>query len=150
MRGPHPQNHVKLQLCGHVTNQNILSSLSQERKPINVAVWWHTTCHVTPRSHRLVTTILFADNVALFNIKHNVYRNSCFPSTIIDWNNLDSNLRNSENVGIFKSSILKLINNCCSLKGMRLMTRLRLEFSHLREHRFKDNPAVGSVHLFHF
>ena len=93
---------------------------------------------------------LFADNVALFNIKHNVYRNSCFPSTIIDWNNLDSNLCNSKNVGIFKSSILKLINNCCNLKGIRLMTRLRLEFSHLREHRFKYNPAVGSVHLFHF
>ena len=29
--------------------------------------------------------------------------------------------------------------NCCNLKGIRLITRLQLELSHLREHKFKYN-----------
>ena len=58
----------------------------------------------------------------------------------------DPKLRNSENFGIFKNNILKFIRpkpnsffNCCNLKGIRLITRLRLELSHLREHKFKYN-----------
>ena len=85
-----------------------------------------------------------ADNIPLFNIKHIFYKNSFFPSSIIEWNNLDPNLRNLENFGIFRNNILKFIRpkpnsffNCCNLKGIRLITRLRLELSHLREHKFK-------------
>ena len=50
-----------------------------------------------------------ADNIPRFNIKHNFYENSFFPSSFIEWNNLDPNLRNSENFGIFKNNILKFI-----------------------------------------
>ena len=53
---------------------------------------------------------------------------------------------NSGNFGNFKNNILKFIRpksnsffNCCNLKGIRLITRLRLELSHLREHKFKYN-----------
>ena len=72
--------------------------------------------------------------------------NYFFPSSIIEWNNLDPKLRNSENFRVFKNNILKFIRpkpngffNCCNLKGIRLITRLRLELSHLREHKFKYN-----------
>ena len=44
-----------------------------------------------------------AENIPLFNIKHNFYKNSFFPSSIIEWNNLDPKLCNSENFGIFKN-----------------------------------------------
>ena len=37
-----------------------------------------------------------ADNISLFNVRHNFYKNPFFRSTIIEWNNLDFNLRNSE------------------------------------------------------
>ena len=87
-----------------------------------------------------------AENIPLFNIKHNFYKNYFFPSSIIEWDNLDLKLRNSENFGNFKNNILKFIRpkpnsffNCCNLKGIRLITRLRLELSHLREHKFKYN-----------
>ena len=87
-----------------------------------------------------------AENIPLFNIKHNFYKNSFFPSSIIEWNNLDPKLRNSENLSTFKNNVLKFIRpkpnsffNCCNLKGIRLITRLRLELSHLREHKFKYN-----------
>ena len=66
--------------------------------------------------------------------------------SIIEWNNLDPKLRNSENFGIFKNNILKFIRPkpnsffiCCNLKCIRLITRLRLELSLLREHKFKYN-----------
>ena len=87
-----------------------------------------------------------ADNIPLFNIRHNFYKNSFFPSSIIEWNNLDRNLDNSGNVGVFKNNIRKFIRpnsnsffNCCNLKGITLTTRLRLELSHLFEHKFKFN-----------
>ena len=80
------------------------------------------------------------------NIKHNFYKNSFFPSSIIEWNNLDPKLRNSENLSTFKNNFLKFIRpepnsffNCCNLKGIRLITRLRLELSHLSEDKFKYN-----------
>ena len=82
----------------------------------------------------------------LFLISSTTYKNSFFPSSIIEWNNLDPKLRNSENFGNFKNNILTFIrpkpnslSNCCNLKGIRLITRLRLELSHLREHKFKYN-----------
>ena len=85
-----------------------------------------------------------AENIPLFNINHNFHRNSFFPSSIIEWNNLDPKLRNSGNFGNFKNDILKFIRpkpnsffNCSNLKGIRLITRL--ESSHLREHKFKYN-----------
>ena len=74
------------------------------------------------------------------------YKNSFFPSTIIEWNKLDSYLRNSESFGIFKNNILKFIRlkpnrflNCCNLTGIKLITQLRLNLSHLREHKFNYN-----------
>ena len=87
-----------------------------------------------------------AENIPLFNIKHNCYKKSFFPSSIIEWNNLDPKLCNSENFGIFKNNILRFIRpkpnsffNSCNLQWIRLITRLRLELSYLRELKFKYN-----------
>ena len=87
-----------------------------------------------------------AGNIPLFHIKHNFCKNSFFPSSIMECNKLDPNLHNSKNLGIFKNNIVKFIRpkrnsfyNCCNFKGIRLITRLRLEFNHLREHKFKYN-----------
>ena len=87
-----------------------------------------------------------AESIPLFNIKHNFDKNYFFPSSIIEWNNLDAKLRNSENFDNFKNNILKFIRpkpnsffTCCNLKGIRLIKRLWLELSHLREHKFKYN-----------
>ena len=83
-------------------------------------------------------------NIPLVNTKHNFFKNSFFPSTIIEWNNLDPHLRKSENFSVFKSNILKFIRpspnsvyNCHNPRGICLITRLRLGLSHLREHKFE-------------
>ena len=47
-----------------------------------------------------------ADNINLFNIRHNFYKNCFFSSTIIEWNNLDCNFWSSKIFGIFMGNIL--------------------------------------------
>ena len=83
-------------------------------------------------------------NIPLVNTKYNVFKNYLFTSTIIQWNNVDPHLRRSENFSVFKRNILKFIRpspnsvyNCHNLRGICLITRLRLGLRHLREHKFK-------------
>ena len=72
--------------------------------------------------------------------------NIIFSKTLIEWNKPDPAIRNSESLGIFKSNILKFFRptprgffNCHNHKGIRLMTRLRLRLSRLRERKFSHN-----------
>ena len=84
-------------------------------------------------------------NIPLIKTKHNFFKNSFFPSAIIEWNNLDPNLRNSNSISVFKEKILNFIrpspNSVFDIrnpKGIKLITRLRLDLSHLRKHKFKQ------------
>ena len=68
------------------------------------------------------------NNIPQFKVKHNFFQNIC----------------NSENLNIFKKKLLKFIRpsgnsvfRCHNPKGIKLLTRLRLGLSHLREHKFK-------------
>ena len=74
------------------------------------------------------------------------FKNSFFPSTVIESNNLDKSIRRSESLALFKKSILQFIQpipnrtfNCHNPTGIKLITRLRLSLSHLRDHKFKHN-----------
>ena len=49
------------------------------------------------------------DKLPHFKVKHNYFKNYFFPSTVIEWNKLDSNIRNAESLTNFKSKILKFI-----------------------------------------
>ena len=48
-------------------------------------------------------------NISLIRTKHNFFKNPFFPSAIIEWNNLDPNLRNSKSISVFKEKILNFI-----------------------------------------
>ena len=85
-------------------------------------------------------------NIPFLKTRHTFLKNSFFPSTIIEWNKLDHNIRNSSSFNIFRKSILKFIRpsanslfNCHNPKGIKFITRLRLGLSHLREHKFKHS-----------
>ena len=85
-------------------------------------------------------------NIPSLSFKHNFFKNTFFPTTILEWNKLDPSLRNSTSYNIFKNSILKFIrpshNNifqCHNPKGIKLVTRLKLGLSHLQEHTFKHS-----------
>ena len=87
-----------------------------------------------------------ANNIPLLKVKHNFFRTSFLPSAVIEWNKLDLKIGNSESLNIFKKTLLNFIRPsgstafiCHNPKGVKLLTRLRLGLSHLREHKFKHS-----------
>ena len=87
-----------------------------------------------------------AANVPRIISKHNFFKNSYFPSTIIEWNKLDQDIRNAESYALFRKHLLSFIRpeannifNVHNAKGIKLLTRLRVGFSHLKEHKFRHN-----------
>ena len=89
----------------------------------------------------------------LFNVKHEYSKNSFFHSTITEWNNLDSNIRNSESLALYKKRILTFIRpsanstlHCHNSNGLKLIASLRLGLSHLLFHNFKYTFCIcGTV-----
>ena len=78
------------------------------------------------------------DDVPYFNIRHNFFKNSCFSSSVIEWNKLDSRVWKVKSFTDFKKNILSFIRpkansvfNCNSPKELKFVTRLRLGLSHL-------------------
>ena len=76
------------------------------------------------------------------------YRSSFFPYCIIEWNKLNSSIRDLPSVSLFKNEILKSLRpkgnsifHVSDNKGVVLLNRLRVGFSHLREHKFRHNFA---------
>ena len=70
------------------------------------------------------------------------FKNTFFPYCLNEWSNLTAEIRNSKSVGAFKKSIKceKKENSIFSIYdplGVKLLTRLRLQFSHLNEYKFK-------------
>ena len=69
-----------------------------------------------------------------------------FPSTIIEWNKLDWEIKNYESIVTFKKRIVSFIRpyanttfNCHNPRGIKLLSWLRLGLSHLREHKCKQS-----------
>ena len=96
------------------------------------------------------------NNIPLLKVKHSFLLNPFFPSAVIEWNKLDLNIPNSESLNIFKKTLLNFtrpsgsnVFNFHNLKGVKLLTRLRLGLSHLHEHKYKHrfqdslNPICG-------
>ena len=82
------------------------------------------------------------------NCRADCFKRSFFPCTLNDWLNLDVSIRNSESISIFKSTLYLLsfirpiqsnIFNIFDLQVLKLLTLLRLGFSHLNKHRFRHN-----------
>ena len=85
-------------------------------------------------------------NIPSLSFKQNFFKNTFFPSTILEWNKVDASIRNLASCNVFENSILKLIRpspnkifQCHNPKGIKLVTRLRLGLSHLRKHKFKHS-----------
>ena len=70
------------------------------------------------------------------------FKNTFLPFYTNEWNNLATETRNAKSINIFKKLILKekkenSLFSICSSLGVKLLTRLRLQFSHLNEHKFR-------------
>ena len=86
------------------------------------------------------------NDIPLMNINHNFFKNTFFQSTIIEWNKLDPVIRNSTSFNSFKGSIHKFIKpalnsifQCQNPKGIKYFIQLRVNFSHLCDHKLKHS-----------
>ena len=75
--------------------------------------------------------------------KSEYFKNSFVPNVINEWNELDPDIRSSST--LFRNTLLKFIGpaqrktfNINDSVGVKLLTRLRLGFSHLRDHNFRN------------
>ena len=76
------------------------------------------------------------------------FKNSFLSYAIKEWNKLDREIRNAETCASFRKMLLNFIrptrNSTYKIYhrlGIKLLTRLRLGFSHLSEHKFRHNFA---------
>ena len=80
------------------------------------------------------------------NSRTNRFTSSFYPFCVREWNNLESSLRVLPSICQFKTAIIRIIRplkrsiyHLSGIPGCKLLTRLRLEFSELREHKFQHN-----------
>ena len=86
------------------------------------------------------------------------FKKSFFSLVFIEWNSLDHNIRKGRSFSVFINNIMKFIRpssnsvfNFENHKGIKLITRLHFDLSHLREHKFKHifqdtlNPICSCV-----
>ena len=92
------------------------------------------------------------NKIPAINVKHDFFNNTFFPSTTIEWNKLDWEIKHFESIVTFKKRILSFIRpsanstlNCHNRKGIKLLPRLRLGLSQLREHKFKHSFGKGCI-----
>ena len=77
-----------------------------------------------------------------------LFRNFFLPFRINEWNKLDPDIRNLDSHAMFHKKLLTFIKPCeksiyniYDQQGSKLLNRLRLGFSNLREHKFQHNVA---------
>ena len=80
----------------------------------------------------------------LVSFKSEYFKNSFIPNVIYEWNKLDPHIRSSASYNLFRNTLLQFIMpaqkktlNINDSVGVKLLTRLRLGFSHPREHKFR-------------
>ena len=72
------------------------------------------------------------------------FKKTFFPNCINKWNNLNARVRNGKSIHVFKKMIVnkKKENSLSSIYDplcVKLLTCLRLRFSHLNEHKFRHD-----------
>ena len=85
-----------------------------------------------------------ANNIPLVRVNNSYFMNTFFPSTITEWNTIDLSIRNSASLNVFEGRSLQFVRplensvfTCHNPIGIKYLTRLRIEFSHLCYHKFK-------------
>ena len=76
--------------------------------------------------------------------KSEYFKNFFIPNVINELNKLDPDIRNSTSYNLFRNTLLKFLRpvqgktyNINDSVGVKLLTRLRLDFNHFHEHKFR-------------
>ena len=88
----------------------------------------------------------YPDSFQTFRCRTIFFQNSFLPFTITEWNKSESDIKNIDSHAMFRNRLLTFIrplgNDAYRIYvplGVRLLNRLRLRFSDLREHEFRHN-----------
>ena len=81
------------------------------------------------------------------NLSRRIRFSNSFLSSILDeWKKLDKGVQRSPSISVFKRNLLQIIRpikspvyNICDIQSVKMLTRLRVQFSPLKEHRFRHN-----------
>ena len=83
---------------------------------------------------------------SIFRRNTDYFANSFFPYCTDQWNAFDPNIKNIQSISLFKKALLKFIRpspahvfDVTDYSGLKLLTRLRLNLSHLNDHKFRHN-----------
>ena len=87
-----------------------LESLQNRRKLRSLSLFYKIYKHHTPlflqnlvsKKFQSFYSLRNTDEISLFRTKHGFFKSSFFPSTIIEWNNLDYHVRNAPSISVFK------------------------------------------------
>ena len=109
----------------------------KENKPVYIySIWYLQKIQI------IIQEILIKLLHLILNITFSIF----LFHPVIEWNKLDPNLWSVASLSVFKKNLLKFIRplpnsvfNSHNCKGIKLVTRLRLGLSHLREHKFKHS-----------
>ena len=74
------------------------------------------------------------------------FSHTYFHNILVEWNALDKDIRKSNTLGEFKGKLLakirpskKSVFEVHDIRGLRCLTKLRVKFSPLNEHKFRHN-----------
>ena len=91
-------------------------------------------------------------NYENYPIRTESFSHSYFPYCVREWNQLDPQIKSQPSISLFKKKLIELIRpnkrsvyKVVDLKGVQLLTQLRVKFRDLREHRFRYNFFVTPV-----
>ena len=93
-----------------------------------------------------LTRSLTEKSTKTFSGRTKAFELSLFPHCIKEWENISKELRSIDSINTFKLSILNIARHRENsvfadhdINGLNLLTHLRLNFSHLNEHKFRHN-----------
>ena len=128
--------------------------------------WYRRLCHFYKLRNTQSPDFLFqhipSERVVNYNLRNpfvlkqsvgrtSRYSNTYFQNCIKEWNLLDIFVRNYPTLSQFKHNLIQIIRppkrstfGIHDVEGLKLLTRLRVKFSDLREHRFRHNFRCNS------
>ena len=103
--------------------------------------------YLLPDNERTYNTWSSLSNkIKKFATRTSTFRGTFFPYCTKEWNQLNDDIKKIESIKIFKKTLIKIIRTkensvigVSDICGIKLLTRFRLNFSHLNEHKSRHN-----------
>ena len=114
--------------------------LQRDERPLYLFHLFHKIPHERTFSYKLRRPNVFESSAKSTDRFTHIYFQNC----VREWNQLDQSIRNCPTISGFKLQLVRLVRatknsifGVHDIEGVRLLTRLRVQFSDLREHRFR-------------